>query len=97
MLLLTPKWNEATNEPQYVQLYTYIKNEIIAGRLAEKVRLPSVRKLADSLGLSTTPVEMAYQQLLAEGFIQSRPRSATSWKSCPIPNFRQKKKGSMNT
>ena len=92
MLLLTPKWNEATNEPQYVQLYTYIKNEIIAGRLAEKVRLPSVRKLADSLGLSTTPVEMAYQQLLAEGFIQSRPRSGYFVEKLPDPEFSPKEK-----
>lgn len=92
MLLLTPKWNEATNEPQYVQLYTYIKNEIIAGRLAEKVRLPSVRKLADLLGLSTTPVEMAYQQLLAEGFIQSRPRSGYFVEKLPDPEFSPKEK-----
>ncbi|MGM0714649.1 PLP-dependent aminotransferase family protein [Brevibacillus parabrevis] len=92
MLLLTLKWNEATNEPQYVQLYTYIKNEIIAGRLAEKVRLPSVRKLADLLGLSTTPVEMAYQQLLAEGFIQSRPRSGYFVEKLPDPEFSPKEK-----
>lgn len=74
-MLLTPKWQENDDEPQYVQLYTYLKKEIVAGRLVEGSKLPSVRKLADLLGLSTTPVEMAYQQLLAEGFIQSKPRS----------------------
>ena len=56
-MLLTPKWNEDGNEPQYVQLYTAIKNEIVAGKLTEHTRLPSVRKLADLLGLSTTPVK----------------------------------------
>lgn len=61
--------------PQYVQLYQYIKQEISAGRWQDQARLPSVRKLADVLSLSTTPVEMAYQQLLAEGFIVSKPRS----------------------
>lgn len=60
--------------PQYVQLYQYIKDEIVAGKWQDQARLPSVRKLADMLGLSTTPVEMAYQQLLAEGFILSQPR-----------------------
>ncbi|MGV2687055.1 GntR family transcriptional regulator, partial [Clostridium perfringens] len=38
-------------------------------------RLPSVRRLAEQLGISTPPIEMAYQQLLAEGFIASKPRS----------------------
>ncbi|MFF0829274.1 PLP-dependent aminotransferase family protein [Brevibacillus sp. NPDC003359] len=74
-MLLTPNWQENDKEPQYVQLYAYLKKEIVAGRLAVNSKLPSVRKLADLLGLSTTPVEMAYQQLLAEGFIQSKPRS----------------------
>ncbi|KAA2301927.1 GntR family transcriptional regulator, partial [Clostridioides difficile] len=36
--------------------------------------LPSVRKLAEMLGISTTPVEWAYQQLIAEGYIYSQPR-----------------------
>ncbi|MDF2725562.1 MAG: GntR family transcriptional regulator, partial [Paenibacillus sp.] len=36
---------------------------------------PSVRKLAAHLGVSRTPVEGAYQQLLAEGYVASRPRS----------------------
>lgn len=92
-MLLTPKWDENGNEPQYVQLYTFLKNEIIAGRLAEKTRLPSVRKLADALGLSTTPVEMAYQQLLAEGFIRSRPRSGYFVEKLPDPELTPKRQG----
>lgn len=84
-MLLTPKWNENGDEPQYVQLYTALKNEIVTGRLTEHTRLPSVRKLADLLGLSTTPVEMAYQQLLAEGFIQSKPRSGYYVEALPDP------------
>jgi len=46
----------------------------MSGRIREGTRLPSIRKLADFLTVSTTPVETAYQQLLAEGFIESRPR-----------------------
>lgn len=61
--------------PLYVQLYQYIKQEISGGRWLHSARLPSVRKLAELLNVSTTPVEMAYQQLLAEGFIASKPRS----------------------
>ncbi|SMF74318.1 GntR family transcriptional regulator / MocR family aminotransferase [Paenibacillus uliginis N3/975] len=66
---------EDSSTPLYVQLYQYMKKEISTGRWQDQARLPSVRKLADFLGMSTTPVEMAYQQLLAEGFILSRPRS----------------------
>ena len=66
---------ENSSLPHYVQLYQYIKHEISSGGWPHHSRLPSVRKLADVLGLSTTPVEMAYQQLLAEGFILSKPRS----------------------
>ncbi|KKO53534.1 MocR-like pyridoxine biosynthesis transcription factor PdxR [Paenibacillus sp. DMB20] len=61
--------------PLYVQLYQYMKKEIACGRWKAEARLPSVRKLAELLGVSTTPIEMCYQQLLAEGFILSRPRS----------------------
>ncbi|MED1781629.1 PLP-dependent aminotransferase family protein [Brevibacillus fortis] len=87
-MLLTPNWQENDNEPQYVQLYTYLKKEIVAGRLAVSSKLPSVRKLADLLGLSTTPVEMAYQQLLAEGFIQSKPRSGYYVEKLPDPEVK---------
>ncbi|WP_327204795.1 winged helix-turn-helix domain-containing protein [Paenibacillus sp. DMB20] len=54
--------------PLYVQLYQYMKKEIACGRWKAEARLPSVRKLAELLGVSTTPIEMCYQQLLAEGF-----------------------------
>ncbi|WP_429841316.1 PLP-dependent aminotransferase family protein [Brevibacillus sp. FIR094] len=87
-MLLTPNWQENDNEPQYVQLYAYLKKEIVAGRLAVGSKLPSVRKLADLLGLSTTPVEMAYQQLLAEGFIQSKPRSGYYVEKLPDPEVK---------
>ncbi|WP_409175784.1 PLP-dependent aminotransferase family protein [Brevibacillus fortis] len=87
-MLLTPNWQENDNEPQYVQLYTYLKKEIVAGRLAVSSKLPSVRKLADLLDLSTTPVEMAYQQLLAEGFVQSKPRSGYYVEKLPDPEVK---------
>ncbi|MGG3312329.1 PLP-dependent aminotransferase family protein [Paenibacillus lautus] len=61
--------------PLYVQLYRYMKQQISAGHWLHASRLPSVRRLAELLGISTTPIEMAYQQLLAEGFIASKPRS----------------------
>jgi GntR family transcriptional regulator/MocR family aminotransferase len=84
-MLLIPKLDEHSNTPLYVQLYDSIKNEIVSGRLAEHTALPSVRRMADFLAISTTPVEMAYDQLLAEGFIASKPRSGYLVQKLPDP------------
>lgn len=59
---------------RYMEIYESVKQDIISGTLQEGGRLPSIRKFAEFLSISTTPVELAYQQLIAEGFIESRPR-----------------------
>lgn len=74
-MLLLPQLEEQGEQPLYVQLYSHIKQEIVTGRLQVKARIPSVRKLAELLSISTAPVEMAYHQLVAEGFIESKPKS----------------------
>lgn len=61
--------------PLYSQLYLYIKKEISSGALAAKTRLPSIRALSSHLHISRNTVELAYQQLTAEGYVQSKPRS----------------------
>ncbi|MBY0122785.1 PLP-dependent aminotransferase family protein [Bacillus sp. S/N-304-OC-R1] len=73
-MLFFPKFNSTKENFYYDQLYEHIKSEIISGKIAKGTHLPSIRKLSDFLSISTTPVETAYQQLLAEGFIESRPR-----------------------
>ncbi|MHC0038063.1 MocR-like pyridoxine biosynthesis transcription factor PdxR [Pseudoneobacillus sp. C159] len=62
------------SSPHYLQIYENIKKEIIHGTLKKNDRLPSIRELATLLNISTTPVELAYQLLQAEGFIESLPR-----------------------
>ncbi|MFS0859714.1 PLP-dependent aminotransferase family protein [Paenibacillus taichungensis] len=69
-----PKLEMNDSIPIYVQLSDHIKREIIQRKLVEHSKLPSVRKLAEMLGISTTPVEWAYQQLIAEGYVYSQPR-----------------------
>ena len=59
----------------YVQLYEYLKEEISEGRIETGERLPSLRSLAASAGMSVTTVKMAYEQLIAEGYLTSRPQS----------------------
>lgn len=57
----------------YEQIYTYIRNEILEGRLTQGERLPSSRALALHLQLSRSTVNLAYEQLLAEGYIEAIP------------------------
>lgn len=59
----------------YVQLYEYLKREIMRGEIKAGERLPSLRSLADQIGVSITTCSRAYDQLLLEGYIDSRPQS----------------------
>ena len=59
--------------PLYEQIYQYIKEEIRQGKLAAGSRLPSTRVLAQNLRLSRSTTQMAYDQLLSEGYIESLP------------------------
>ena len=59
----------------YVQLYEYLKSEITEGRIETGERLPSLRSMADAAGMSVTTVKMAYEQLMVEGYLVSKPQS----------------------
>ncbi len=72
---LTPMIDKSSINPIYLQIYDYIRKEIIAGRIEADCKLPSIRRLSQYLNISRTPVALAYDQLLAEGYIKSKPRS----------------------
>lgn len=74
MMELTIVLDESSGEPLYLQVYQSIKDEIQTGRIEPGVKLPSKRKLAHHLDISQTTVETAYEQLLAEGYVESVPR-----------------------
>lgn len=59
----------------HVTIYNQIKNQIVTGELQGNTKLPSIRMLAAELSVSHSTVEYAYQQLYAEGYIYSKPRS----------------------
>lgn len=63
------------NRPLYMRIYVYFKGEIEKGRLEAGSKLPSKRVLAMDLGVSVNTVDLAYGQLLSEGFISSIPKS----------------------
>ncbi len=64
--------------PLYRQLYDRLRMGIFTGQLAHGTRLPATRTLADQLGVSRNTVYIAYQQLLAEGYIDSKVGYGTS-------------------
>ncbi|KYG26097.1 PLP-dependent aminotransferase family protein [Alkalihalobacillus trypoxylicola] len=66
--------NQSSKDPLYMQLYTFIKTEIQNGQLEAGVKLPSIRQLASHLNISKNTVEVTYQQLIAEGYVENKER-----------------------
>ena len=60
----------------YVQLYEAIKEDILSGDMTAGEKLPSLRSLSKELGISITTTELAYNQLLVEGYVISKPGHA---------------------
>jgi GntR family transcriptional regulator/MocR family aminotransferase len=68
--LLRPR--PAAASPLHRQLYFGLREAILESRLPPGARLPSTRSLALDLGVSRNTVLAAFEQLLAEGYIQGR-------------------------
>lgn len=60
--------------PLHAQLTRALRDRLVAS-IGSGSRLPSSRQLADELGISRNTVMAAYEQLRAEGFIESRAAS----------------------
>ena len=58
----------------YVDLYRRIRNLILNGTWPEGTRLPATRVIADDLKISRNTASLAVQQLLADGWVESRGR-----------------------
>lgn len=75
--------NPNSEEPIYQQ----IRNQIIIGiathEVTENELLPSVRQLADEIGVNMMTVSKAYNQLKQEGYIVTDRRQGT--KISPLP------------
>ncbi|MCQ2491755.1 MAG: PLP-dependent aminotransferase family protein [Lachnospiraceae bacterium] len=72
--MLTISIDTKKKQPIYEQIYIFIRQEIRAGALVPGSRLPSSRKLAAHLDVSRNTVDLAYGQLLSEGYIESKPK-----------------------
>lgn len=66
-----------TSAPMYRQIYETIRTAILSGEFAPKMRLPSTRALAEQLSVSRITVFNAYEQLLAEGYLEGKTGAGT--------------------
>ena len=74
--LLVPLDFEA-REPLHRQIYEGVRAGILAGRFAANMRLPSTRVLAVELGVARNTVVLAFDQLVAEGYLSARGGGGT--------------------
>jgi GntR family transcriptional regulator / MocR family aminotransferase len=62
--------------PLYRQIYRAFRNDILTRTLPPGERVPSTRALADLLKVSRNTAVLAYEQLLAEGYLETRVGAA---------------------
>lgn len=68
---LTIVLNPNSGEPLYEQIYAFIKKEIQGGHIPFQTKLPSTRTLSRYLQVSRSTVNLAYEQLMSEGYIEA--------------------------
>jgi GntR family transcriptional regulator/MocR family aminotransferase len=56
-----------------IQIYGQIRQLILASRLTPGVRVPATRSLAAELGVSRNTIVLAYDRLVSEGYLETRP------------------------
>src|SRR6266849_9530675 len=69
--------DRSSDKPLIRQVYDQIRTRILRGELQAGEHLPSSRELASELHVSRIVILEAYDQLLAEGYIESRQGSGT--------------------
>lgn len=70
---LTINLQQKSEVPLYEQIYNYIKADIQSKRIQSGEKLPSTRALSKYLEVSRSTVELAYEQLLSEGYVEAEP------------------------
>jgi DNA-binding transcriptional regulator YhcF (GntR family) len=63
--------------PPYEQLRLQLAEQTRSGELVAGTRLPTVRKLAQDLGIAPNTVARAYRELEADHFIETRGRNGS--------------------
>jgi DNA-binding transcriptional regulator YhcF (GntR family) len=63
--------------PPYEQIRTQISDQVERGELRPGDRLPTVRRLAEDLGVAANTVARAYRELEQTGLIETRGRAGS--------------------
>jgi len=63
--------------PPFEQLRVQLREQVRSGELAAGTRLPTVRRLAEDLGIAPNTVARTYRELEADGYIETRGRNGT--------------------
>lgn len=71
-----------------VQLAEQIRDRVRGGGLAAGARLPSSRAVADAIGVSRAVAGAAYDQLVAEGWLETRQGAGTFVRRVEVPGNR---------
>src|SRR5258708_5335440 len=69
--------DRASRTPLTRQIYMQVRSAVLSGALCPGTRVPSSRTMASKLGVARASVVSAYEQLLAEGYVESRQGSGT--------------------
>lgn len=63
--------SNSSGKPIYEQISSQVRAQILSGTLEAGERLPSIRALADGLGVSVITTKRAYSDLEAEGLVET--------------------------
>ena len=69
--------DRASRTPLKRQIYMQVRAAVLSGALRPGTRMPSSRAMASKLGVARASVVLAYEHLLAEGYVESRHGSGT--------------------
>ena len=74
--------------PKYLQIADQVIKEITSGRLHPAQKVPGSRKMAELLGLNRKTVIQAYEELMAQGWLEIRSSSGTYIsEKLPLPSY----------
>lgn len=63
--------------PPFEQLRVQVRDAVASGELTAGAKLPTVRALAEEMGLAVNTVARAYRELEGDGVIETRGRNGT--------------------
>ena len=69
--------DSTSSTPPYEQIRSHIAEQVASGTLEPGDRLPTVRGLAEDLGVATNTVARAYRELEQSGAIETRGRAGS--------------------